>query len=134
MGRDSSSITIVGVRLTKHDLFVNKVPREGLRFDPKVFVDTSPPTYDEEEEEGWIFQGYPIHFVHNMVDNDNPSVYICAIKMEKSGPRGYVHDEYVSTGVSLEDLIVKREEMKRILHPLGLFPNFDIHCVVEFSW
>ena len=155
MGFDCAAITLVGVRLKKSDLFVprqqhhqqeqkkneppveNVVPREGLVYDPRVFRNPGPVGWDSHwfEEEGWLFHGYPVHFVLNMEEDDeDPPVYIATAMAKKNGVRSYDHDKFVSLDLTLEQLIEKRAELQRVLEPLGLFQNFGIHSVVEFSW
>jgi hypothetical protein len=133
MEEEVKALTIIGVRVFWDDLFKDGQPIEGFRLDPMIHIDPNDrPSFDNRFKDDLVFNGYPVHVVHNANDCKNPVVYIACVRLIE--PRSNRKSRDMScTGLSLERLIAKRGLMKDNLEPLGLFRSFDVHCVIAYT-
>ena len=154
MGTDTNAITVVGVRIPNRKFVTTEekvssckckcdktdckfCPKCGKRLGEKYTVGKYIPDVLEEYGEISQFGDYEVYH-ESYGERKSEYSYICIYKGEKRGPRSYDAGQEVVCPFSFEELIEKREQLRKFLTERGLADDFDknfgIHTLVYCSW
>jgi len=135
MGIDTTAITIIGIRIPIKKLFTENQNYIKECYCPECEESYCSECSNEIDLDSKKYQVYQEHCFENYSDH----LFICIEKNEKDGPRGYQKDT-VEKASSLETLIEKREELKKLILEKGIlsdeeFDNsFGIYTLIEASY